>query len=338
MVKAFPVVDGKISVNNKDGVRFATSELARLSNPEARTDVNPVKPVAPAPAAQPNPRKDAEVSPPQSPQAEPAPAAEQPQADPVQFDNDTSEGQPRITEAHTVTKGVLAKPIRIYRGVAKANGKPSSNAMHGPGYYYSFEPQTAKRYAAARGKDATVEYGFADLSGKTLLNLEIIDRSTPQFKNLVKALGLPEDAGLRQIYNKTKALYPTDGMFPAAKLGELAKKAGYDGIVSNVGESGDIPAHSQVMLFDRPELSLNDTKAPEPAAEQPKAQPAPAAPAQEAAAPAQPQAEQPKAPEPVAGQPKKDAKPADPSISDAAKAKKTDRKKLFSDALKKLEG
>jgi hypothetical protein len=135
MVKAFPVVDGKISVNNKDGVRFATNELARLRNPEARTDVNPVKPVAqaeaPAPTggrkltreqaiaanpanaraqaeyqkrlkalenskalaereaklvrelqeirareAQPNPRKDAEISPPQSPQAEAAPVAE----------------------------------------------------------------------------------------------------------------------------------------------------------------------------------------------------------------------------------------------------------------------
>lgn len=427
MVKAFPVVDGKISVNNKDGVRFATNELARLRNPEARTDVNPVKPVAqaqPAPAtevspaqarykkrlqalenskalaereaklvrelqeirareAQPNPRTDAEIKPVQSPQAEAAPVAEagyvvrigkreykvgslaeaskkwmdvqeeidnqgmswnrsqefadipnptiydssgkqigwisqngtiadgvpgkpknklfdpyaepvaeaapveQPKADPVQFDKDTSEGQPRITEAHTVTKEVMAKPIRIYRGIAKADGKPSSNAMHGPGYYYSFEPQTAKRYAAVRGEGATVEYGFADLSGKTLLNLEEIDRSTPQFKSLVNALGLPEDAGARQIYNKVKALYPTDGMFPAAKLGELAKKAGYDGIVSNVGESGDIPAHSQVMLFDRPELSLNDTKAPEPVAEQPKQE---AKPAEEATA-AEPTAE-----------------------------------------------
>ena len=173
---------------------------------------------------------------------------------------------------------MLAQPIRIYRGVAKADGKPSSNAMHGPGYYYSFEPQTAKRYAAARGEGATVEYGFADLSRKTLLNLEEIDRSTPQFKSLVKALGLPEDAGARQIYNKVKALYPTDGMFPAAKLGELANKAGYDGIVSNVGESGDIPAHSQVMLFNRPELSLNDTKATAPVAEQPKKEAKPAKP------------------------------------------------------------
>lgn len=248
--------------------------------------------------AQPNPRTDAENTAPQSPQADAAPAAEpapveQPKADPVQFDKDTSQGQPRITEAHTVTKEVMAKPIRIYRGVAKADGKPSSNAMHGPGYYYSFEPQTAKRYAAARGEGATVEYGFADLSGKTLLNLEEIDRSTPQFKSLVKALGLPEDAGARQIYNKVKALYPTDGMFPAAKLGELAKKAGYDGIVSNVGESGDIPAHSQVMLFDRPELSLNDTKAPKPVAEQPKT--------------VQPAAK------------------TNPTISEAAKAKKSDQ-------------
>ncbi len=69
LIQAFPVVDGKIRVNNQDGVRFATNELARLRNPEARTDVNPVKP-----PAQPNPRTDAENTAPQSPQAEAAAA------------------------------------------------------------------------------------------------------------------------------------------------------------------------------------------------------------------------------------------------------------------------
>ena len=134
---------------------------------------------------------------------------------------------------------------------------PSENAMYGSGFYYALEPQTASRYAAERGEGSSIEFGHVDLSKKKLLNLSEIDRGTPEFKRLVKSLGLTEDAGYRQIYNMVKAKFPDtqNTMFPGRRLGEVARSAGYEGIIGDVGESGNIPAHAQVMLFDKPVLS-----------------------------------------------------------------------------------
>jgi len=38
LIEAFPIIDGKMRLNNQDGQNWATDERARLANPEARTD------------------------------------------------------------------------------------------------------------------------------------------------------------------------------------------------------------------------------------------------------------------------------------------------------------
>lgn len=43
LIEAFPVIDGKMRINNQDGQRWATDERARLANPEARTDFTPIQ-------------------------------------------------------------------------------------------------------------------------------------------------------------------------------------------------------------------------------------------------------------------------------------------------------
>lgn len=43
LIEAFPVIDGKVKVNNQDGQRWATDARAKSANPEARTDFNPIQ-------------------------------------------------------------------------------------------------------------------------------------------------------------------------------------------------------------------------------------------------------------------------------------------------------
>lgn len=155
----------------------------------------------------------------------------------------------KVYEAHTLTPERLSRPVPLFRGVSENRLGQSENAIFGKGFYYTPMHGVAEAYASQRGVNAGIEHGMIDLSSKKLLNLEEIDRSSPQFSALVSSLGLDVSASKQAIIQAVSSKYPKTGMFAAGELGNLAKNAGYDGIISNV-MSTDMGTYSQVMLFD----------------------------------------------------------------------------------------
>lgn len=184
----------------------------------------------------------------------------------------------RLYEAHTFTTERLSRPVPLFRGVSEDRLSASTNAQFGAGFYYTPFVAVAESFAQQRGKGAGIEHGMVDLSSKRLLNLAEIDRNTSQFNALVTDLGLGLNASSGQILTAVQSKYPKGNtMFRSSELGNLAKKAGYDGIISDVmGDAGG-DSYSQVMLFDpamaprektakpgiaqREELSYNEARA-----------------------------------------------------------------------------
>jgi hypothetical protein len=157
----------------------------------------------------------------------------------------------RVTEAFSMTQERLSRPIPLFRGVSADRLSVSTNAQFGAGYYYTPMFGAAEKFALERGKGAGIEHGMVDLSQKRLLNLAEIDRSSPQFQALVQDLGLGTNASASQILNAVRSKYPQKNtMFQSAELGNIAKKAGYDGIISDVAGDAGGDSYSQVMLFD----------------------------------------------------------------------------------------
>lgn len=157
----------------------------------------------------------------------------------------------RVYEAFSLNQERLSRPVPLFRGVSADRLSVSTNAQFGAGYYYTPMFGIAEKFALERGKGAGIEHGMIDLSQKRILNLAEIDRSSPQFQALVRDLGLGTNASASQILNAVRSKYPQKNtMFQSAELGNIAKKAGYDGIISDVAGDAGGDSYSQVMLFE----------------------------------------------------------------------------------------
>lgn len=209
----------------------------------------PQRPIAPEPAPEPAPP----ITPTQKPIQEPTPGLPPPTEEPIPEPGPTPpvEEEPAPQFAQRLHRGSGASREAVYGKDAVEQGR--AVPLFGPGRYYAFNEEDAKRYGEVSAEDVSLRTPFTLTSDKQWFQL-LRDADTPHLDNM------------------SAPFYREPQKVPAAteKLQKYLRNQGYDGIIVKLDQDGDrtrrlqaMVGHDQVVAFGAPESAAEPVIAKE---------------------------------------------------------------------------